>query len=109
MSRRRDEDDSGFNELFGSDPIRLEIEESIDLHRFHPSEVVEIVDAYLDAALTAGFCEVRLIHGRGKGIMRARIRGFLERDPRVVEFAEAPPGRGGWGATIAWLRKPAQD
>ncbi len=80
------------------------IEESIDLHSFHPREIVEVVDAYLDAAREAGFREVRLIHGRGKGVQRARVRAFLEGDPRIERFVEAPPGRGGWGATIAWLR-----
>ncbi|MCZ6464040.1 MAG: Smr/MutS family protein [Proteobacteria bacterium] len=80
------------------------IEESIDLHSFHPREIVEVVDAYLDAAREAGFREVRLIHGRGKGVQRARVRAFLEGDPRIERLVEAPPGRGGWGATIAWLR-----
>ncbi len=80
------------------------IEESIDLHSFLPREIVEVVDAYLDAAREAGFREVRLIHGRGKGVQRARVRAFLEGDPRIERFVEAPPGRGGWGATIAWLR-----
>ena len=56
------------------------IEESIDLHSFHPREIVEVVDAYLDAAMEAGFREVRLIHGRGKGVQRARVRAFLEGD-----------------------------
>lgn len=109
MGRPGDEDDSAFEESFGSDPIRLEIEESIDLHRFHPSEIVAIVDAYLAAALDLGFREVRLIHGRGRGVQRARIRALLERDVRVVAFTDAPSGRGGWGATIAWLQKPDQD
>ena len=84
----------------------LPIEESIDLHHFQPREILEVVDAYLDAALEEGFREVRLIHGRGKGVQRSRVHGFLADDPRVESYREAPPGRGGWGATIAWLREP---
>jgi dsDNA-specific endonuclease/ATPase MutS2 len=80
------------------------IEESIDLHHFRPAEILAVVDAYLDAALEAGFREVRLIHGRGKGVQRANIRRFLEGDPRVERFSESSPDRGGWGATLAWLR-----
>lgn len=92
----------------GSDePIVVEITDSIDLHHFHPSELLDVVDAYLDAALEDGFLEVRLIHGRGKGVQRARVRKFLEDDARVERFEEAPPGRGGWGATLVWLRAPA--
>ncbi len=88
------------------EPIVVEITDSIDLHHFHPSELIDVVDAYLDAALERGLEEVRLIHGRGKGVQRARVRRFLEEDERVERFEEAPPARGGWGATIAFLRRP---
>jgi dsDNA-specific endonuclease/ATPase MutS2 len=88
------------------DPFVVPIEESIDLHYFRPGEILAVVDAYIEAALEAGFREVRLIHGRGKGVQRANIRKFLEGDPRVERFSESSPGRGGWGATLAWLRNP---
>ncbi len=81
----------------------VEIGDSIDLHHFQPSELEGVVDAYLEAALERGFTQVRLIHGRGKGVQRARVRRFLAVDTRVERFEEAPPGRGGWGATVAWL------
>jgi dsDNA-specific endonuclease/ATPase MutS2 len=77
---------------------------SIDLHHFQPSEVLAVVDAYLEAALEQGILEVRLIHGRGRGVQRARIQQRLSADPRVERYADAPAERGGWGATIAWLR-----
>ena len=82
------------------------IEDFLDLHHFRPSEILEVVDAYLDAALEKGITEVRLIHGRGKGVQRKGVRKLLAGDPRVLRFEEAPPGRGGWGATLAWLRSP---
>jgi len=89
-----------------ADPVRLPIEDHLDLHAFRPSEISEVVDAYLEAAQEAGFREVRLIHGRGKGVQRARVQRLLARDPRVEHFVDAPPGRGGWGATLVWLRTP---
>jgi dsDNA-specific endonuclease/ATPase MutS2 len=88
------------------EPFVVPIEESIDLHHFRPAEILAVVDAYIEAALEAGFREVRLIHGRGKGVQRANIRRFLESDPRVERFEESSPDRGGWGATLAWLRNP---
>ena len=88
------------------EPIVMPIEEAIDLHHFMPSEILDVVDAYLDAALEAGFREVRLIHGKGKGVQRANIRRFLENDPRVNRFSESTQDRGGWGATLAWLNEP---
>lgn len=93
------DDDGPFGE-----PVELPIEDRIDLHAFRPAEIPDVVDAYLDAALEAGFREVRLIHGRGKGVQRARVQQLLASDPRVERFADAPPGRGGWGATLVWLR-----
>ena len=49
---------------------------------------------------------MRLIHGRGRGVQRNRVRVHLERSPWVERFAEAPEDRGGWGATLAWLKIP---
>jgi dsDNA-specific endonuclease/ATPase MutS2 len=84
--------------------VVVPIEESIDLHTFLPKDVLGVVEAYLEAAQERGFREVRLIHGRGKGVQRSRVQERLARDPRVERFADAPASRGGWGATIAWLR-----
>ncbi len=87
-------------------PVVIEIGPSIDLHHFHPSEILDVVDAYLDAALEAGLTEVRLIHGKGRGVQRGRVREFLRQDRRVADWSEAPPMRGGWGATLAVLVRP---
>lgn len=86
------------------DVVVLEIEDSIDLHAFEPRDVLSVVEAYLEAAREKGFAEVRLIHGRGKGVQRAQIRRLLSTSPHVAEFWDAPPTRGGWGATVARLR-----
>lgn len=80
------------------------VEDSIDLHLFVPRDVLAAVEVYLDEAVAAGLREVRLIHGKGRGVQRARIRELLERHARVERFEDAPLGRGGWGATLVWLR-----
>jgi hypothetical protein len=85
------------------DPVVVPIEDSIDLHRFHPAEIADVVAGYVEAAREAGFREVRIIHGRGKGVQRHRVQRLLERDPRVERFSDAPADRGGRGATLAWL------
>ena len=84
----------------------LEIEDSIDLHGFQPRDVLDVVTDYLEAAREKGFVEVRLIHGRGKGVHRARIQELLARHPHVERFADAPATRGGWGAPLVHLREP---
>ena len=83
----------------------LPIEDSIDLHGFRPRDIPDVVASYLEAAHERGFAEVRLIHGRGTGQQRARVRQVLARSPWVAGFADAPPGRGGWGATLVWLAR----
>jgi Smr domain-containing protein len=83
---------------------RLEIEDSIDLHGFAPRDVVSAAQEYVEAAARRGLGEVRLIHGRGKGVQRQRVREMLARHPLVLRFGDAPPARGGFGATLAWLR-----
>lgn len=79
--------------------IEVEITDVIDLHTFLPREVPDVVRDYLDAAYDKGLRELRIVHGRGKGVQRRTVRTLLERDPRVVGFGDAPMEAGGWGAT----------
>jgi len=67
--------------------------------------VPDVVDAYLEAAVDKGLREVRLIHGRGIGVQRDRVQKLLARHPLVSGFHDAPPERGGWGATVAYLKR----
>ena len=86
------------------EPVRIPIEDALDLHAFPPRDVVSVVEEYLTAARERGFREVRLIHGRGIGVQRSVVHALLSRHPLVSSFAEAPPERGGWGATLVRLR-----
>ena len=84
------------------DPLRIPIEDTLDLHTFTPREIKSVVEEYVNAAYGAGLREVRLIHGRGKGIQRGIVQQALERHPLVVEFWDAPEAH--LGATVARLR-----
>ena len=86
------------------DPVRLPIEDALDLHPFAPAEVQSVVEEYLHAAHAAGFREVRLIHGRGIGVQRAIVRSLLTTHRLVAGYADAPEDRGGRGATLVRLR-----
>ena len=78
------------------------IEAQLDLHTFLPREIKSVVEEYVNAAHEAGLREVRLIHGRGKGVQRGIVQQALERHPLVVEFWDA--GETHLGATVARLR-----
>ena len=80
---------------------RVPIEDSIDLHTFAPRDIKAVVEEYIDAAHESGLREVRLIHGRGKGIQRGIVQQALDRHPLVAEFWDAPESH--LGATVARL------
>jgi DNA-nicking Smr family endonuclease len=82
--------------------FRIPIEDTLDLHAFAPREIKSVVEEYVNAAYDAGLREVRLIHGRGKGIQRGIVQQALERHPLVAEFWDAPESH--LGATVARLR-----
>jgi DNA-nicking Smr family endonuclease len=83
---------------------RIPIESSLDLHTFNPSDIKSVVEEYINAAHEAGFREVRLIHGRGRGVQRGIVQAALERHALVEEFHDAPETH--LGATVALLKLP---
>jgi DNA-nicking Smr family endonuclease len=87
-----------------TEPIALPIEDSIDLHAFHPKDIPSVVEEYLEQCQQAGLAEVRIIHGRGTGVQRNVVRSILQKHPLVLSFQDAPGEAGGWGATIVALR-----
>jgi len=82
---------------------RVPIEDALDLHAFAPRDIRSVVEAYVNAAHDAGLREVRLIHGRGKGIQRGIVQQALERHALVEAFWDAAESH--LGATVARLRK----
>ena len=88
-----------------TDAVRLPIEDAIDLHTFAPRDVPDVVATYLEEAARAGLREVRVIHGKGTGTQKAAVLRVLEASPLVERFTDAPAERGGWGATIVFLRR----
>jgi len=89
--------------MSNDEPVRVPIEGAIDLHSFAPREVISVVDEYLHAAREAGYTEVRLIHGRGKGVQRAEIQRLLRSHPLVDAYRDAPDAH--LGATLVRLRR----
>jgi len=78
---------------------RIPIEREIDLHAFAPKDIPSVVEEFVRAAVEAGLTEVRLIHGRGRGVQRGIVQAALDRHPLVVEFWDDNASH--LGATIA--------
>lgn len=85
--------------------VHVPIEDAIDLHSFAPADVVSVVEDYLSAAHEAGFREVRLIHGRGKGVQRAAVQRLLRQHALVERYWDAPESH--LGATLVVLKDVA--
>jgi DNA-nicking Smr family endonuclease len=83
-------------------PLHIPIENSLDLHAFLPRDIPSVVDEYVRAAHGAGLSEIRLIHGRGKGVQRAIVQQALEEHPLVTDFYDATESH--LGATVAILK-----
>ncbi len=88
------------------EPLRVPIEDTIDLHAFAPADIASIVEEYVTAAHQAGLQEVRLIHGRGIGVQRGIVQHALERHPLVEAFWDAPDTH--LGATAARLKSSSE-
>jgi DNA-nicking Smr family endonuclease len=84
------------------DEIRLPIDGTLDLHTFRPEDVASVVDEYLRECLEKGIHEVRIIHGKGKGVLRRTVHARLEKNPLVVDFT-LDAGPSSWGATLVRL------
>ena len=82
-------------------PTRVPIEPELDLHSFAPRDIPSVVAEYVDAAAAAGLAEVRLVHGRGRGVQRGIVQAALEKHPLVASFRDAPQSH--LGATVAGL------
>ena len=85
--------------------VQIPIEDSIDLHTFQPREIPSLLEEYLLECQKKELLEVRIIHGKGKGIQRAIVHSFLERSPLVDSYETAPLEAGAWGATLVHLKK----
>jgi DNA-nicking Smr family endonuclease len=79
----------------------IPIEDALDLHAFAPRDIKSVVDEFITAAHERGLREVRLIHGRGKGVQRGIVQQALERHRLVAEFWDASGTL--LGATVARL------
>ena len=86
------------------DPVVVPIEDSIDLHHFNPKEISDLICEYIHACREKNILSVRIIHGKGKGVLRERVHSILKKHPHVISYALGGIEAGGWGATCVTLK-----
>ncbi len=104
---RPEGEDGGTIPTFAPQPVALPIDGTLDLHTFDPREVDRLLPDYLEACRARGLLEVRVVHGKGRGILRSRVLALLDRLEMVARHRPAGEEAGGWGATLVTLHPPA--
>ena len=83
--------------------VEVPIDGTLDLHTFAPQDVKDLVADYVDETAARGFDEIRVIHGKGTGALRAAVRTALAQHPLVRQVVAAGASEGGDGATVVTL------
>jgi DNA-nicking Smr family endonuclease len=88
------------------DCITIPVDGVLDLHAFRPEETLDVVREYIHCCSEQGIGQIRIIHGKGKGVQRTAVRKLLGQLDAVASFRDAEETAGGWGATLVDLRSP---
>ncbi len=66
-------------------------------------EAKPLIQEFIDNALFCGLSKIRIVHGKGTGILRKKIRDFLKKHPRVQDYYAPSSDAGGDGVTVISL------
>jgi DNA mismatch repair protein MutS2 len=83
--------------------LKLTFKPDIDIRGFRADEAVEKVMSHIDAAIMCEVKEVKILHGKGNGILRQMIRDYLDTVPFVRKFHDEHVQYGGSGITVVHL------
>ena len=81
----------------------LKFTTQIDIRGLRADEAMSLVDNWLDEAMLLGQKELRILHGKGDGILRTQIRNLLRKYKQVEQVRDEHADRGGAGITLFQL------
>jgi DNA mismatch repair protein MutS2 len=79
----------------------MNAQREIHLRQQRADAATDELERFLDEAVLANLPSVRIVHGKGEGVLRKMTRDLLQRHPHVKRFHDADPDQGGQGVTIA--------
>ena len=82
---------------------KLNVSPELDLHALTVDEALPLIHGYLNDACLAGLKEVRIVHGKGTGILRQAVMRELKGHPLVKSYRTGSRYEGSTGATIVEL------
>lgn len=78
----------------------MNISPTIDLRGDNLEDAIRKLDKYLDDAFLSNLSEIKIIHGKGTGVLRFGINKYLEKNKLVKEKRSGNDKEGGFGVTI---------
>ena len=76
---------------------------------FPPRDLKYLIPDYLQECLDRNIYEVKIIHGKGKGVLRRSVHAILAKCPEVESYRLAAEHEGSWGATIVILAQGRRE
>lgn len=73
----------------------------VHLRNMRAEDAERDLEKFIDDAVLAGLSSVRIVHGKGEGILRKLTQNYLRRNANVTSFRDGDPAEGGHGVTIA--------
>jgi len=80
------------------------VEAQVDLHGLDRHQALSETDEFLKRARKRGMRCVRIVHGKGLGVLKAKLKRWLPMKDEVLAFTQAPAAQGGSGALLVLLR-----
>ncbi|MGB3467862.1 MAG: endonuclease MutS2 [Cyclobacteriaceae bacterium] len=78
---------------------------NLDLRGKRVEEALGEVDAFIDEAILVGFNQLRIVHGKGHGVLRDVIQNHLKGNPAIEQLGDEHIERGGSGVTVVTLKE----
>ena len=92
---------------YNSKPVLVEKSSRMELKILGKTfdEALPEIDRFIDDSILVGMDKIRIVHGKGTGALRSKVRSYLKQNKKIAEFYSPPPSAGGDGVTIAVIKE----
>jgi DNA-nicking Smr family endonuclease len=88
-----------------SEYFEMPFDGTLDLHMFSPKDIKNLIPDYIDECIKRKIFRLRIVHGKGRGVLRRIAHSILDNHPAVASYRHEPGTGGSWGATVVNLKK----